>query len=70
MLAHDGIEHLLSGVAEWRMTNVVYQCQSLDQIHIQAKLSRDRAGDLRNFESMGQPVAKVVRVTVGENLGF
>ena len=70
VLPHGGVERLFSGVAEGRMSDVVHQGKSLHQIHVQAKLGCDGAGDLRYFDGMGQAIAEMVGETAGENLGL
>lgn len=44
--------------------------ESLGEIHVEAEGGGDRAGDLRNFQSMRKPIAKVIGVTDGEDLRF
>jgi len=70
MLSHDQVEGLFAGVAEWRMANVMHQSQSFDKVHIQAELGSDRPRNLRDFQSMGQAITKMIRVSAGENLGL
>ena len=48
--AHGDVERFFAGMAERRMADVVNQSERLDQIHVQAELSGDGAGDLRDFE--------------------
>src|ERR1700693_4962188 len=57
-------------MAEGRMADIVHQGEGLDQIDIQIELSGDGSSDLRNFNGMGQTIAKVVGVTTSEDLGF
>jgi hypothetical protein len=49
MFTHRKVEGFLSGVPERRMTHVVHQRQSLDEINVQTKLTGDGSRDLRNF---------------------
>ena len=55
-------------MAERRMAQVVNQRQSLHQVGIQPKSQRHGAADLRDFQRMGQAVAKMVGVAAGEDL--
>src|SRR5579859_4028483 len=66
--AHRGIERFFSGVTEWRMSDVMHQCQSLDEIDIESELSGDGARNLRDLKSMRQAVSKVVGIAAGEDL--
>src|SRR5579872_28477 len=70
VLAHRNVERFFSGMPEWGMTHIVHQRQSLDQIHVQAKLSRDGSRNLRNFNRVSQPITKVVGMAASENLSF
>src|SRR6516162_9144678 len=60
MLMHRRIESLLSGMAKWRMADVMNQCERLGQIGVEPQRSGDGARDLRNFQRVRQPVAEVV----------
>jgi hypothetical protein len=57
-------------MTERGMADIVDQGQSLNQIHVQAELGSNGTCDLRDFNGVSQPVAEVVRVAAGENLGF
>ncbi len=70
MLTHGCVERLFSGVAEGRMANVVDQGQRFDQVAVQSELGGDGTRDLRDFDGVGQAIAKVVGVAAGENLGL
>src|ERR1700730_12582270 len=70
MLTHGHVEGILSRVAKRRMADVMDQCQCLNQIHIQTKLSRDGSRDLRDFKSVGQAITKMIGMAAGKNLGF
>lgn len=67
---HNRVQCLLPRMTEGRMTHVMRQCESLDQIHIQCKLPRNGPCDLCDFQGMCQPVPKMIGVASGENLGF
>ena len=51
--AHGGVESFLSGVAEWRMAEIMHQRQRLDQIDIQAERAGDGARNLRDLDGVG-----------------
>src|SRR5580693_1233332 len=70
VLAHGRVERLFSRVSKGRMSEVVRQGQRLYQIGVQSKLRGDGARNLRDFDGMGQPVAKVVRIAARENLSL
>jgi hypothetical protein len=70
VLAHCDVVCFFAGMAEGRMTNIMNQSQGLDQIDVQAKLSRDGSGDLRDLNGVSQTIAKVIRVAAGKDLGF
>src|SRR5450432_3776864 len=68
--AHQFVKLVFSGVAKWRMADVVNESESLRQRGIQAKSGGHGAGDLGDFNGVCEAIAKVVRKTHGENLGF
>jgi len=70
VLAHGDVEGLFASVSEWRVADVMYQGERLDQIDVQTQLSGDGSRDLRDLDGMGQAIAKVVGVTAGEDLSF
>src|ERR1700683_4254585 len=66
--AHGGIQRLFARVAEWRMAEIMHERERFGEIHVECKRSRDGARDLRYFDGVSEPVAKVVRITARENL--
>ena len=68
VLAHGGVERFFAGVAERRMADVVDQRQRFDQIDVEVERAGDGAGDLRDFDGVGEAVAEVVGVAAGEDL--
>src|SRR5208337_657449 len=64
------VEGALAGMAEGRMTEVVSQRQRLGEVLVEAERTGERAGDLRNFERVGEPRAIVVALVENEHLGF
>src|SRR5690349_12256513 len=68
--AHLAIEGLFPGVAEWRMADVVNQCERLSQIGVQPQGRSNRARDLGDLYGVGKPVAEVVGTSVRKNLSL
>ena len=65
-----GIECALSGVAEWRMAEVVRKRQRLGQVLIEPQPPGQRSRNLRDLERMGQPSAIMVALVRNKNLGL
>ena len=57
-------------MAKRRVSDVVDERQSFDQINIQSELGCDRPRDLRDFKGVRQAISKVVGVSASENLGL
>ena len=68
--AHGGVQSLLAGVAKRRMAQVMHQRERFGQIDVEIECARDGARNLRHFNSVGEPVAEVVGIAAGENLGL
>jgi hypothetical protein len=68
--AHGGVEGLFSGVTERRMAEIVNQRQRFGEIDVEIERGGYGAGDLRDFDRVGETVAEVVGVAAGEDLGF
>ena len=68
VFAHGGVESLFARVAKGRMADVVDESESLRKVDVEVERSSDGAGDLRDFESVGQAVAEMVGVAAGEHL--
>ena len=66
----SSVQRFFAGVPERRVTDVVNQGQSLDQVHVKAELAGDGAGNLRHLQRVSQPVAKMIGETAGKNLGL
>ena len=64
------MQRLFSGVAEGRVADVVDERQRFDEINIQAQRGGDGAGNLRDFQRVGQAAAQMVRKSAGEDLGL
>ena len=65
-----GIECALSGMAEWRMAEVVRERQRLGQVLIEPQLPGQSARNLRDLERVGQPSAIMVALVKNKNLGL
>src|ERR1700738_123456 len=70
MSAHQFIEFVFAGMAEWRMANVMNERESFHKRRVQSESIRNSTGDLRNFDGVGQAIAKMIGETHGKNLGF
>ena len=57
---HPLVERVLAGMAERRVAEIVDQRHRLGEILVAAQRARQRAGDLRHLDRMGQPRAVVV----------
>src|SRR6185437_4281673 len=68
--SHDLVQRVLAGVAERRVAEVVGQRQRLRQIGVQAERLGDGAGNLGHLERVGEPVAEMVGVAAGKDLGL
>src|SRR3989442_5957853 len=70
MRLHSRMQRLLPGMAERGMSDVVSQRQRFHQVDVQSKLGGDGACNLCDFNGMSEPVAKVIGVAAGGELGF
>ena len=62
------VERALAGMAERRMAEIVRQRQRLGEVLVEPERAGERAGDLRDFQRMGQPGAVVVALVIDEHL--
>ena len=62
------VQRALTGVPKGRMTDIVNQRKRLGQIFVQAKRSRNRPGDLRDLNRVGQAAAKMIGRPAGKYL--
>jgi len=64
------VESLLPGMPEWRMTDVVDERESLCERRIEAECAGCGAGDLSNFQGMGEAASRVIALCApsGEHL--
>lgn len=66
--AHLPVQFLFTGVRERRMADVVNQGQRFGEIFIETQHRGERAGDLRNLDGMGEPVAEMIGKAGREDL--
>ncbi len=66
--AQQFVQLALARVAEGRVADVVDEGQGFGEIGIQAQGAGDGARDLRDFERVREPVAKVVGIPCGKHL--
>ncbi len=64
------IERALAGMAERRMAEIVGERQRLGQVLVEPERAGERAGDLRDFQRVGQPGAEMVALVEDEDLGL
>jgi hypothetical protein len=62
------IQRALPGMSERWMADVVDQRKGFGQVFIQAQRRCSSTGNLRNFDGVSQPAAKVVRGATGKYL--
>ncbi len=65
---HELVESVFAGVAEWRMADIVNECERFGEIGIERESGGDGARDLRDFQSVREAVAKMIGIARGENL--
>ncbi len=65
-----GVERTLARMPERRMAEVVGERQRLGQILVEPERARERPGDLRDFERVGQAGAVMVALVEHEHLGL
>ncbi len=67
---HAGVERVLAGVAERRVAEIVAERDRLGEVVVEAQSPRERAGDLRDFDRVGEAGAEMVALVVDEHLGL
>jgi hypothetical protein len=65
-LREAAIERALAGMAERRMPEVMRQRQRFAEVLVEPERTRQRAGDLRDFERVGEPGAEVIALVEDE----
>ena len=61
---------ILTRMAEWWVAEIMRQRQRLGQVLIEPQCPRQRAGDLGDFEAVGQPDPEMVAIRSHEHLGL
>ncbi len=67
---HARLKSILSRVPEGRVSQIMGQRQSFGEVIIQTERTGQSAGDLADFNRMGQPGAVMIAFMRYENLGF
>src|ERR1700730_4114503 len=68
MRAHELVELVFSGMAKWRVADVMNEGQSFGERGVQAERSGNGARYLRYFDGVRKAVTKMIGETHGENL--
>jgi hypothetical protein len=69
-LTHERVKAAFARMAKWRMANIVNQRERLSEIRIQTKRLRHGTRYLGDLEGVRQAIAKVIRISGGEDLRF
>jgi hypothetical protein len=69
-LSENFIQGLFSGMAKRGVADVVAKSDGFDQVFIQGQGSADTAGNLGDFQAVGEPSSVVVTLWFDEDLGF
>ena len=64
------VKRAFAGMSERRVTKIVSERQRFGEILVEAECARERAGNLRNLESMREPRAIVIAFVINEHLRF
>jgi iron-sulfur cluster assembly protein len=67
---HAGIKLVFPGMAEGGMAKIVAKGEGLGEVFVEPERSGNRAGDLGDFQRMGQPCAEMIALMSHKNLGF
>ena len=62
------VERPLAGMTERRMAEIVRQRQRLGEVLVEAECASKRAGDLRDFERVGEPGPVMIALVEHEHL--
>ena len=65
---HAGVERVLAGVAERRVAEVVAERDRLGEVVVEPQGPRERAGDLRHLDRVGEAGAEMVALVMDEHL--
>ena len=67
---HPRLQHVLAGMAERRMTEIVAEADRLGEVGVQPQRPGERPRDLRHLEGMGQAGAEMIALVSDEDLGL
>lgn len=70
VLAHAGIQRILTRMTERRMAQIVRQCNRFDEVFIDMQNARDGAPDLRDLKTVREPRTKQIALMIDEYLRF
>ena len=70
VIAHAFCQHLLAGMSEWRVAQIMRERNRFGQILVQAQRAGDGAADRCNLDGMRQARAQMIASPVKENLGL
>ena len=67
---HAYVHHVLAFVTEGRMSQIVGKGKAFGEILVETQGARQRPGDLRHLDRMGQPCAEMIALMIDEDLGL
>jgi hypothetical protein len=65
---HERSKRALSGVAKWGMADVVYEGESFGKFGVKTERRGNCTGNLNNFQSVREAIAKMIGKAGGEDL--
>ena len=68
MVRHAGVERVLAGMAEGGVAEIVAEGDRLGEVVVEPERPGERAGDLRDFDRVGQAGAEMIALVVDEHL--
>ncbi len=68
VIPHAGIERILAGMAERRMSEVVGEGDGLGQVLVEAHRARQGAGNLRHLDAVSEAGAEEIAFVIDEDL--
>jgi hypothetical protein len=67
---HAVIEHILSGVPEWGVPQIMRKGNGLGEVFVEAQPPSYRPRNLCDLEAMGQPGPEKIALVIHEDLGL
>ena len=67
---HFPCQRILAGMSEWRVAQIMRQCDGICQVGIQPELGGQRPGDPRNLDGMGEASPEVIAIRRDKHLGL